>query len=189
MELLTPEEAKGLSGGALTEWEADLYLPAALEMAEEYLNRRLEYREDETEVFDGGQRVYLLRRYPVEQVHEFTVCGEDFEPEFWHLDAEHGVIRINRAALYGGMADVRIRYAGGWTKENAPAKLKIALSVLACALRDAAENGGEPVSANGERIGNYQAGYIQQGKSDAHGLRMIAPAAEALLRGYAGRMV
>lgn len=172
--LITVDEYQEMLGLAdVNEEKAESALEAAENLIEKYLRRRIAVQErTETTYFDMPCDRMQLKGYPVQEVGSLTGA------EMKHLDAENGILRFARPVT----GAVSCTYTGGMG--TAPAAILQACALLAQAIEQSADNGGQTVMS--ERLDDYQVMFYNATEGRETKLEGFCPAAAALLNPYRG---
>lgn len=102
---------------------AQAALSLALEIVEIYLDRGLEFREDITEEIEWDHNSYLVRRFPITKVHNFSHSSDSYQ-----VDKARGMVRG-----FGSVKEaVSITYDGGY--EMLPPPLHYVLLDIAASI-------------------------------------------------------
>jgi hypothetical protein len=130
-----PEIARKTAG-------AEQALELALVVVENYLDRKLEFLDPETETFGPGVlRRLLLRRYPVASVSSITVQGIERPADSWFVDREAGILHLWGWAAWA----IVVTYSGGFKDDEWPPDLLMVLLELAASLYPGVLEAGVPV--------------------------------------------
>jgi len=122
--------------------EITLALSLALSVVEDYLDRKLEYKADETAtLFRNRENIYLLRRYPVESL--ISIDKGDLSNA--KISKSHGILFLSTAA-----DEVELTYAGGY--KTLPPVIEMVLWQIFDAEYPGFANPGSVAPASGQVI-------------------------------------
>lgn len=134
MNALTPEQLAVLRvrvGLADDDTSKDTQIQAAMDaamsLAEEYCDRKFEYKEGYVEEFClNSDYSVSLDRYPLKEITSITVMdGSSVTPDYYVKDKKTGLLYIPG---YAGDADLKVTYSGG--HETLPADVWMALLMI-----------------------------------------------------------
>lgn len=173
---MTPEELNRYTGLILEEAEANIWILAGQQVAEGYTNRTFSYgeRTEQFAVERGGGSV-LLSAYPLDMSAPVTVALDGEERGDYVL-YQSGLLSYGRGLDAGTLS---VTYSGGYRPHLVPEPIKIAVALIAGALKSAGQSDGQQIVS--EKLDGYSVTYAQ---TTGIGLQKLAPAAAALLRPY-----
>jgi hypothetical protein len=148
----------------------------ALEYAEQYTGRKLEYGEY-TENIAMSCKMVLVRAWPVDEIKSVTVDGNTVNVDKLCIDAALGIITL---PISGDMC--RIEYTGGF--KELPQPVACACGMLAAAIVQAAENAGQQITY--QILDGYAVTYASKSAS-GDALEMLSPVAAIMLKPYKAR--
>ncbi len=171
--------------GNATEADAEMALAAAVALVENYLGRYL-IKKERVETLDGRpfMSTIRLRAFPIESV---KVKVEGVEAEPIAIDRRCGILSFAKP-LPVGRQNIEVTYIGGYSEDDLPADIRMALRFLIKKNAEMEKESGKAVAS--KRIGDYQVRYERSAASGgaagspAGGLMFYAPAVAALLRPY-----
>jgi hypothetical protein len=194
---VTLETFSDFVGQDLTEDEAaEIAIDAACQLIRTYLDRQVNFIEDEAiRVSGSGTDIILLPNWPIRNITSITIDGEELDElnendeENWRFGASGLVFRLDTYVWPRGHENIEVVYSSGWPfdeefTDDVPADIKLVAILVAkriYALREVSASGALKTS---ETIGRYS--YTLSDAQEASGGGLIESERAALDR-YADR--